>query len=352
MKTFKGRVISKRKRGDYLFLDIEGLDKFQLVIEYVIFNIRKGDIIEGYGEIDEKNKFGLSILVSEISLISSKTKDIRMKFNPRALKLKSELLYGLRDFLHRKEYVEVDLPIIVKGENTSKARSFKTQHLTVSGDLYLRKSLDCFLRELTIFDIDKVFCIGKIFRNEHITTLRQPESQILSVYSNYLSITDTILFLKRMLIDISERLEYNGASSLIFNEIDVVDYGKIREINSSYKTFKKELLSPTIITNYPSHQYTVAKNTKGNNEFKLVYKGITLAHGINEITDSEELTRKFNEQSNKSLDISSLNLINSMSRGCPPCTSIGISIERLLLTMFPDVSYNEIVPYPFSRLKK
>ena len=352
MKTFTGRVISKRKRGDYLFLDIEGLEKLQLVVARIIWNIKKGDVIEGYGEVDIENKFGLSVLVKEINLISSRSENIRLKFNHKALRLKSELLYAIRRFLHTNNYLEVDLPIIVKGENTSKARSFKTHHITVSDDLFLRKSLDSFLRELTVFDIDKVYCIGKIFRNEHITTLRQPESQILSVFSNYLPIIETISFLKRMLKVISKELEYNGLPSMIFNKIDVIDFKKIQDTNTSYKTFKEQLQIPTIITNYPSHQNTIALDNEGNNEFKLVYKGITLAHSINEIIDSNELRSKFSKQSDKSLDYSSLTLIKSMSRGCPPCTSIGISIERLLLTLFPDISYNDIVPYPFSRLKK
>ena len=345
----QGKVNSIKRTKNHMFFVVE--DEKRNLVQFVVksdnidesfLSINVGDVLECNVEVDINNnsryKFpNESFLINDIKVISKHIENL--KFYPciYGIKKYSLIKSRTRNLLDLLGYTEVTLPNITDDEVSSKSKSFKIRHNYIDFDLFLRKTMDAHLRILSCCGMDKIYSIGNIYRNEHITSLRQPESEMLSIFTNYSDKEEMI----KLSLNILENLGYLNDK---------------RVVNLSYQNedqeFENEVIK--IISNYPisidsNAKCEVLKNI--SSEFKIKYKDKTIIHGVDEICNIDEYINMLERQgkltSKGDLEI----LKNCIASGAVPCYNLGISLQRMII-LFEDLSLKDITPFPFSRIKK
>ena len=344
MKVY-GRVIRIRKTKNYVFLTLLSKDKeqIQIVVDKTEFkNIEENDIISVDGMKDNYNNIGDSLIANNIKRIALNNKSNLNEFNENALMVKSKITHKVRNFLNDKEFMEVDLPILSFSESSSASHSFSAKHEISDDTVYLRKNLDTMLRIVTANNIDKVYSMGHCFRNEHITSKREPEFEMLSIYANYYSQEDMIEFTKRLICSIFKE-------KIKFQDISYKDYTLLdkRELNGNLMYIVKDYP----IDKKSNAQIDIEKNCM--KEFKIISKCGTVVHGITEITGQEEYKKLCERQNMEVLNGENMELYSSFKGGTAPCSSIGISLNRLIFDLCPEIKrMKDLQVFPFSRVKK
>lgn len=344
MKVY-GRVISIRKTKKYVFLIINSKDKkqIQVVIQKGKYgNIEKDDIISVDGILDTNNNNGESYIAKKITKVALGKKGDNLEFNERALAIQSKIRQNARNFLSDEKFIEIDLPILSFSESSSSSHSFLTKHNISDDTVYLRKNLDTMLRIITATNIDKIYSLGHCFRNEHITNKREPEFEMLSIYANYYSQFDMIEFTKKLICDIfNEEIQ--------FQQIKYEDYIKLKDTK-----LKDNFMY--IVTNYPINKGSNAKINYDENcmeEFRFISKSGTVVHGITEINTQKEYEEMCERQNMESINGENFELHNILKNGTAPCSSVGISLNRLIVDLCPEItSLRELQVFPFSRVKR
>lgn len=342
MKIY-GRVINIRKTKKYVFLTLVSKDKekIQIVVDKGKFgNIEKNDIISVNGVKD--NNAENSWIANGIKRIALSNRSGINEFKENVLRLKSKITHSVRNFLDNKDFIEVDLPILSFSESSSSAHSFFAKHDISDDTVYLRKNMDTMLRIVTANNIDKVYSIGHCFRNEHITGKREPEFEMLSIYANYYSQDDMIEFTKNLLCNVFDR-------KIGFQEISYSDY-----ITLDKKVEKDNFMY--IVKGFPVKERSNAKVNNEENcmeEFKFISKSGTVVHGITEITNQEEYEELCKRQNMEVFNGENLELYNSLKNGTAPCSSIGISLDRIIVDLYPEIErVKDLQAFPFSRVKR
>lgn len=328
----QGKIINKKKHKNYIFLIINNnFGNSRLIIELNqvgeenVNNLCIGDVIEcdvfSNNKISEHYNFeGSSYNVKTINIISKHLEEAKFSANITAISDYSKIKLKARKFLDKNDYIEIPIPTLTNDDVSSSSDSFKTYHDKTKRELYLIKSMDPFLRILSCSGLDKIYGLTNIYRNEHISSWRQPVFEMLSIYSNYFSQEDTI----------------NLCLSL-FENIGFEDNNKLQ-----------------IISNYTNDSNSNSKkviNDDCNDEFKIKYKDKTIAHGVNEICNIEEYIEML-ERQGKSITKGDLEILrNCIASGAAPCYSVGISLQRIL-ALENDIKLDEVNPFPFSRIKK
>ena len=314
----------------------------QIVIEKEKFNeIEKEDIICVNGIADSNNNEGESYIANDIKKIALK-REGELLFNENALIIKSKITHNMRNILDKEEFIEVDLPILNYSESSSQSHSFTSKYDISDDTLYLRKNLDTMLRIITASNIDKIYSLGHCFRNEHITNKREPEFEILSIYANYYSQSDMIELTKKIICETFNK-------EIKYEKIKYEDYIKL----NNYKLNENFMY---IVTQYPINKSSNAKINYDENcmeEFKFISKSGTVVHGITEINTKDEYERMCANQNMNIYNGENQDLHSCLENGAAPCSSIGISINRLIMDLCPEIhNLKELQTFPFSRIKR
>ena len=212
-----GRIMSKRGMGKVGFCDIHGRDgKIQIYVridaigeeeygEFRKFDI--GDIVGVKGEVFKTHKGEISIKVSEITLLSKSLrplpekwhglKDVDLRYRQRYVDLivntdvrktfikRSKIIKAIREFLDGRGFLEVDTPILNIIPGGATARPFTTHHNTLDIDLYLRIAPELYLKRLIVGGLERVYEMGRMFRNEGMSVKHNPEFTLMEVYEAY-----------------------------------------------------------------------------------------------------------------------------------------------------------------------
>lgn len=336
-----GRIIKIKKTKNNIFIIINNYEKIQIVVKPDNYNqtnnLNLGDIISCL-IIDDENNNGKykckfkTYLLKEILFVSPKKYNNKELIDYNKLKEYSDTKNRVSNYLIEKGYINVNIPTLTDGETSSKATSFETIYSKTHKKMYLRKTMDSFLRILSCNDINKIFSFGHCFRNEYANSKHMPEFEMLSVFTNYMTLEEGIDFSIELL-------------SIILNKqinVKIIDFKNYKkEMNNGFlliKNFKNEIDSYASI------------NTNGTtNEFKIKYNNITLIHGIMEICDIDEYNSKINQQGKKSNYGELDNLENSILLGAPPCFNLGINIIRSL-AIYNECSQKKYNYFPFTRM--
>jgi lysyl-tRNA synthetase class 2 len=297
-----GRVRSIKRKKNHIFLILYNTASVQIVVkkdlfsEYNKLNIGKGDIVsvkvEKEGE-KKNTRYKVllpSYLAKNILIISKRVQNREIvQCEQENLKKYSEILLRIRNYLRDLEYIEVTLPILTDGETSSKAHSYKTNPYRYKGELFLRKTMDPFLRILSCYDYNKIFSFGKCFRNEYITSLKQSEFEMLSIFTNYQSEEEAINLSLEII-----KLVLQG------NDVKVKYYQ-----SEKYKSNKKSQ-DIDIIRNFhdKTNSYATLNNDNTTKEFKIKIKGLTVVHGVMEIKNYGEYISKIKQQGKRRIMVS------------------------------------------------
>jgi len=426
-----GRIMAIRKHGGASFADlVDWTGKIQLYFKkdiigednYEIFKkIDIGDIIGVEGEVFKTKTGEKTILVKNFIILSKSLrplpekwhglKDVEIRFRQRYLDLimnenvreifkrRIEILRNIRDFLNNNGFVEVETPMMHPIPGGAEAKPFITYHNALDLELYLRIAPELYLKKLLVGNFEKIYEIGRSFRNEGISTLHNPEFTMLELYSAYGDYEEMMEITENLICYLSEKIfgkfefEYQGKKinlrkpwkrikwEEVFREYvginnwkdeKIIDE-KIKEFGLEVEEgedifekldtiFKKKIqpffIDPTFVIGYPVEISPLAKKFKDNDKFterfELFIGGIEIANAYSELNDPIEQLRRFEEkcknetEKKKKIDY---DFIEALEYGMPPAGGLGIGIDRLVMLFTNSSSIKEVIFFPLLKPK-
>jgi len=298
--------------------------------------------------------------------------------------------------------MEVETPIFHPIPGGANARPFTTHHNALDLDLYLRIAPELYLKRLTVAGFDKVFEIGRVFRNEGVSTRHNPEFTMLELYEAYADYQDIM----RLVEELVEYLAIELTGSTVLNvgdrELDVAKpwrratmtelieesigvavtldtpIEELREIASqnevpikeSYgpgklileiyeKTTESSLWGPVYVTDYPVEVSPLAREHRSNpgmtERFEAIVAGRELCNGFSELVDPEQQRIRFEEQAAQNADgddeamLVDEDYLRALEYGLPPTGGVGIGMDRLAMLLTGATSIRDVVLFPTLR---
>jgi len=433
-----GRVVGLREHGGVIFCDFkEASFSFQAYLRKDILGDKNfslfeeivdvGDFLEFKGNLFKTKKGEKSIKISGWKLLAKSLRplpekwyglsDVEERFRKRYLDLlmngevysifmlRSKIITEIRNFLNRYDFLEVETPVLQPLAGGATAEPFKTHHNALNVDLFLRIAPELYLKRLLVGGIEKVYELGKNFRNEGIDVVHNPEFTMLEFYQAY---CDTVFmrgfienFLKTLIKKVFGKLvvEYEGNKisfskkftlitfldilkrhALINNPqqasiedfklkaqqfgIPVADFDSKEKImdNIFKKVCRPKIIQPTFVIDHPVGLSPLAKRKKDNPElvdrFQLVMGGLELVNGFSELNDPIDQKERFEEQQklreagDKEAVEYDRSYVEAMEYGMPPAVGVGVGIDRLVMFLLNIHNIKESILFPTMRSKE
>lgn len=416
--TLAGRIFAIREHGGSLFLDIEdGSAKIQAYIKkdevgdknYKIFleNFDLGDFIETKGTLFLTRKGEKTILVKSFQILAKTLlplpeqwhglQDIEERYRKRYLdllinkgvkakfELRARIIQEIRKILELEKFLEVETPILQPIPGGAMAEPFKTHHRALNLNLYLRIAPELYLKRLLVGGLERVFEIGKNFRNEGIDYSHNPEFTMLEFYAAYKDYNWLMDFTEKMFQSLIKNIfgrldvEYEGNKITflgkwprysfkdLIKKITGLDYDKVtktvlekkakslgikigRALNKGKvadEIFKKliapNFVQPTFVINHPIEISPLAKLSE---RFQLIVGGLEMANAYSELNDPEEQKSRLKKQPRQGVARYDADFIEALEYGMPPAAGFGMGIDRLTMLLTNSHSVKEVILFP------
>lgn len=422
-----GRVMAFRDFGKSSFIQIQDRKgKIQAYLrkdmlktpEYSVFKkFDICDIVGVEGRVFRTKTGELTILAENIRLLTKSLrplpekwhglKDVEERYRKRYLDLivnekvkevftkRARIVEYIRSFLIKKDFIEVETPMMHVIPGGAVAKPFITHHNALNMDLYLRVAPELYLKRLVVGGFERVFEINRNFRNEGISVRHNPEFTMLEFYQAYATYEDLMAFTEDMVSSLVKQLFGGYKVTYSGQEIDfsppwrrmsmeealrelggfdlaqmddagrLASYAKELEIEGSETQTKgklitkifeelceKQLIQPTFITLYPVEVSPLAKRSKENPDvterFELYISGMEIANGFNELNDPEDQRARFEEQVREKEEGAMVDedYITALEYGLPPTAGEGIGIDRLTMILTDSPSIREVIFFP------
>jgi lysyl-tRNA synthetase class 2 len=431
-----GRIIAQRIHGKISFLDLyEEGEKIQLVVaedkvgensyQNFLDLVDIGDIIQvrGIAFTTKRGEKSLEVLDWKILAKSLRPlpekwhglRDVEERYRKRYLDLifnkevrekfilRSKIISEIRKFLEREGFLEVETPILQTAYGGARAKPFKTHLNALDLDLYLRIAPELYLKRLLIGGFEKIFEIGKCFRNEGMDKFHNPDFTVLEFYwafADYkmlMKLTERMFkYLLRKLFK-KQKIVYQGREinfktpferiefDVLFRKETEIDYGTVNrdalfkkakelglEIDEKApkfeiadEIFKKiirpKIWNPTFIIHYPLGFQVLAKALENRPErlanFQLIVAGIELVNAFSELNDPIEQRRRFEEQQKlkkegfEEAHPFDEDFLEALEYGMPPSAGFGMGIDRLVMLLTDSYSLREAILFPTMKPK-
>ncbi len=405
-----GRLRAWRDQGGIIFANLEDeTGRFQLVFnekQTKQFDLIKetldiGDFVEVSGKLFKTKRGEKSLAVNSGRVVSKSLrplptewfglKDAEERFRRRYLDLllnpevkvrlqkRSEITSELRKLLWADGFLEVETPMLQPMPGGAKAKPFKTRWEALREDVYLRIAPELYLKRLLVGGFEKIFEIGKNFRNEGIDREHYPEFTMLELYWAYEDYGSLMKFTKQILLKLVKSLKLKSTvfnhpwQTYTFDEIlkKFIEPSRLSHLSSlnaeeAAEIFKKEicpkLTNPTFIIDYPAAISPLAKSSLKDSHlverFQLVVNGWELINGYSELNDPEEQRRRLEEQEKEYLagdqELSRVDqdFLEALEYGMPPAAGLGIGIDRLVAILTESHGIREIISFPMLKGKE
>ena len=400
------------------------LDKFELV---KLIDI--GDIVGFFGKIFRTRRGEPSIEVSDLTMLSkamrplpdkwSGLKDVEKRYRQRYLDLisneesleiavkRSKAISSVRNFMNNRGFLEVETPILVDIPAGGRAIPFSTYHESLEKDLFLRIATELHLKKLIVGGIEKVYEIGRLFRNEGIDHDHNPEFTTMESYEAYEDYNTVMRMVEDLVSYVS--IEVNGTTKINISDdltIDLappwqrldlrkaiidntgIDFLKFKNNNDLANEMKNKgfvadqneawgilldrlisqgvepkLIKPTFLLDYPIEMSPLAKLKPGSKDvverFEAFVLGHELANAFTELNDPIDQRNRFLEQEkqrknlgDKEADRLDEDFLISIEHGMPPTGGLGIGIDRLIMLITAQDQIREVLLFPQLRSKK
>ncbi len=426
-----GRIKSLREHGGSTFFDIEdGAAKIQAFLKkdrvgergykFFLNNVDIGDFIEIKGILFKTKKGEKTIEAADFKILAKSLlplpekwhglKDIEERFRKRYLDLifnpevkkkfeiRSKIIKEIREFLEKEEFVSVETPILQSIYGGAKAKPFKTHLNALDMDLYLRISPELYLKRLLIGGFEKVYEIGRCFRNEGMDKAHNPDFTMLEFYWAYQDYKGLMKFTEKMFENLlkeifgKSEIAYQGKKinfktpwpRIEFSQI-LRKYTKINLEEIHPEALKKEaeklgietekgeekpeiadkiykkycqpkIWQPTFIINHPLGAFPLAKSAERDSKklanFQLVIAGWELINAFSELNDPIEQRKRFEEQEKffkaglEEAQRMDEDFLEALGYGMPPAAGFGLGIDRLAALLTDSHSLREVILFP------
>ncbi len=433
--SIAGRIIAKRIQGKASFIHVQDrAGKIQVYVRedmvgeaqyeaFLLFDI--GDIIGITGIIFKTNRGETSVKATEVQILSKSLqplpekwhglKDVELRYRQRYVDLivnpdvketftkRSQIIQAMRQFLNARGYLEVETPTLHTIAGGAAAKPFTTHHNALHMDMYLRIALELHLKRLIVGGLEKVYEIGRVFRNEGISTRHNPEFTMIELYEAYADYQDimkltedmithccrevlgtTVIEYQGQTVDMSpdwERLsivdavkKYTGVDFLAdgvddekaralakehhIQITDTMTYGHI--INEFFEQkVEDKLIQPTFIYGHPVEISPLAKKNADDprftDRFELFIVGREHANAFTELNDPIDQRERFEsqlkerQQGNDEAHMMDDDYINALEYGLPPTGGLGVGVDRLVMLLTNSPSIRDVILFPHMR---
>ena len=426
-----GRLLSKRGKGKVSFMDlwdrsgkIQIFAKFDDLGEEEYGFLKKwdiGDIVEIKGFVFKTQMGEISVHAKEVKLLSKSLKPLPEKYhgltntdlryrqryvdlimNPEVKDTfikRSKIISTIRKYLDSQGFMEVETPMLVSNAGGASARPFETHFNALDEDLKLRISLELYLKRLIVGGLEKVYEIGRVFRNEGLDTRHNPEFTLMELYQAY---TDY-----HGMMDLTENLyrhvaqEVLGTTTIVYNGIEMdlgkpferitmvdavkkyagVDFNEIHTLeearavakekgveyeerhkkgdilNLFFEAFVEEhLIQPTFLMDHPIEISPLTKKKPENPEyverFEFFMNGWEMANAYSELNDPIDQRERFKAQEallaqgDDEANTTDEDFLNALEIGMPPTGGIGFGIDRMCMLLTDSAAIRDVLLFP------
>lgn len=426
-----GRVMSRRGHGKISFIDIQDSEgRIQIFAKQDLLGEEEykdlsyldiGDIIGVHGEVFVTKAGEISIRAEKISLLTKslqilpekwhglKDQDIRYRqryvdliVNPEVKEtfvLRTKIIKAVREFLDEKGFLEVETPILSPIAGGANARPFATHHNALDIDMYLRIANELYLKRLIVGGFEKVYEMGRMFRNEGMSPKHNPEFTNIELYQAYVDYEEMMRITEYMFAYVAEKTLGSAVINYQGTELDLtppwrrldmadavkeftgVDFSTINtdeearsiakakglEVNSNmtrghiisemFEEFcEQHLIQPTFITGHPVEISPLAKRNpddpRKTNRFEAFINTWELANAFSELNDPIDQRQRFEDQAkqkesgDEEAHPMDTDFLNAIEVGLPPTGGLGIGIDRMIILMTNQPSIRDILLFP------
>jgi len=433
-----GRITAMRLMGKASFTDIrDGSGRIQVYFKKddlgeekyeFLHNLDMGDFIGVEGTLFQTRTGEITIKVSEFDFLSKSLQplpekwhgltDVEKRYRQRYLDLisnedvrnifqkRSEIISAMRRFLENAGFMEVETPILQSVAAGALAKPFATHHNTLDRDLFLRIATELHLKRLIIGGFEKVFEIGRVFRNEGISIKHNPEFTTMESYQAYADYAEVMNMTENMISSIAQevigstqvksgeetidfappwpRIPLRDAikekSGIDFEEFpdapsleaeirqsgiavdEGLSWGKLVDHLLSEKV-EPNLIQPTFLIDYPVELSPLAKRkTEAEHlveRFEAFCGGMEIANAFSELNDPQDQRARFEDQErmraefgDDEMERTDTDFLTALEHGMPPTGGLGIGIDRLVMLLTGQHSIREVILFPQLRSKE
>nr|WP_036709406.1 lysine--tRNA ligase [Paenibacillus pinihumi] len=432
--SLAGRIMQKRGMGKASFAHIQDLSgKIQVYVrqdaldaaKYEAFSMLDlGDIIGVRGTVFKTKTGETSIKVLELEVLTKSLlplpekyhglKDVELRYRQRYVDLimnpdvqqtfvtRSRIIQSMRRYLDSKGYLEVETPTLHAIAGGAAARPFITHHNALDMQLYMRIAIELHLKRLIVGGLEKVYEIGRVYRNEGISTRHNPEFTMIELYEAYADYKDIMELTENLIVHIAQ--EVLGTTKIQYQDYEV-DLGKpwrrvsmvdlVKEatgvdfseqlsdedahrlakehkvqvephmsaghiLNAFFETFIEEtLIQPTFVTGHPVAISPLAKKNdedpRFTDRFELFVVAREHANAFTELNDPIDQRQRFEaqllekEQGNDEAHEMDDDFIRALEYGLPPTGGLGIGVDRLVMLLTNAPSIRDVLLFPLMR---
>ena len=418
-----GRVMARRDMGKLVFLDlVDRSGRIQLLareertgpldldlgdvvgVEGVPARTRRGEpsLAATSVELLAKNRRALPDKVHGLQDVETRSRqrylDLLVNVESRAdALLRSRLVSAIRRYLDSQGFVEVETPILQPRYGGAFAEPFVTHYNALDADYFLRIATELYLKRLIVGGLEKVYEIGKDFRNEGTSYKHQPEFTMLEWYEAYADYRDTMARMEELVATVAQ--EVNGTTAATFrgHEVDLGSWRRLklvdalaehglwtrdeadlrrrladRDVDTKHDTtwsqlvdhalerfVEPSLIEPTILHDYPIEISPFARATDDDpsivERFEYFVGGMELGNAFSELNDSEEQAARFAMQASEreagagETELGDEDYVEALSYGMPPTGGLGLGIDRLTMVLAGRDTIRDVILFPALR---